>query len=73
MSEQSERMEITSTDLLDSDVETEFKRLKTQCDTSTWTIHDERNFYAMFLHGWYGRANEAAYQKESNAESEALT
>jgi hypothetical protein len=37
-------------------------------DTSGWTVTEIRNYYGFFIHGWYGRVSEAAYQEKENNE-----
>lgn len=45
----------------------EFDKLMSKLeDTSKWTVAEKTNHYGFFIHGWYGRTNEAAYQKENN-------
>jgi len=33
-------------------------------DTSKWTKTEIRSYYGFFLHGWFGRVSEAAYQEK---------
>ena len=45
-------------------IDDEFLRLKAQLTPDNWTIGEKMTFFGFFVHGWYGRMNEAAYQKE---------
>lgn len=48
----------------------EWNRLKQQLDSSNWTASEASTFYAFFLHGWFGRANQAAYQHSPNDQAD---
>jgi len=67
MTEQQKAVDVTgvgSSDLLCRDPRAEFERLLTQLgDTTKWTIGEKATYYGFFLHGWYGRTNQAEYQR----------
>lgn len=52
---------------LDSGKEEEWAKLKAQLNHEKWNAGEESAFYSFFLHGWYGRTGEAAYQDASRA------
>jgi hypothetical protein len=46
-----------------ANVHDEFDRLLEKLDgVNSWTAAERAAFFCFFCHGWYGRANEAAYQ-----------
>lgn len=54
------------------DLQAEFARLLPQLDTRNWTASEHAAFFGMFAHGWYGRADEAAYQRAAEQPYESV-
>jgi len=54
-----------------STAEEEFNRLLTCLNSEHWSCGEKNVHYGFFLHGWYGRANEAAYQAETAASGQS--